>query len=68
MDEERRRTYVVSVRDRHGPATIEEVHSGRRARLDTYEDAPRQIGLWLSERAADTGRAAGRADGSAESR
>jgi len=44
-----RRTFVISVRDQDGPATVEEVRTGRKARLSSLRDAARQIEGWLSE-------------------
>jgi hypothetical protein len=46
------RTYVVSVRDGHGQATVEEVRTGRKARLGTLNDAVAQIERWLDEASA----------------
>ena len=43
-----RKTFVVSVRDQDGPATIHEVRTGRKARLELPE-LPAQIERWLRE-------------------
>ena len=43
------RTYVVSVREGHGATTVEEVRTGRKARLGTLGDAVAQIELWMRE-------------------
>jgi hypothetical protein len=43
------RTYVVSIREGRGPATVEEVRTGRKARLGTLSDAIGQIERWLRE-------------------
>lgn len=44
-----RKTYVVSVRDHDGPATVEEVRTGRKARLASLKDIGAQIERWLRE-------------------
>ena len=44
-----RRTFVISVRDQDGPATVEEVRTGRKARLGSLRDAVAQIERWLDE-------------------
>jgi hypothetical protein len=44
-----RRIYVVSVRDGSGPTTVEEVRTGRKARLETLGEAVGQIERWLRE-------------------
>jgi hypothetical protein len=44
----RRRTFVVSVRDEGAPATVHEVNTGRKARLQLRE-LPAQIERWLSD-------------------
>ena len=46
---ESHRTYVVSVRQGRGPTTVEEVRTGRKARLGTLSDAVGQIERWLRE-------------------
>jgi hypothetical protein len=43
-----RKTFVVSLRDQDGPATVHEVRSGRKARLELRE-LPDQIERWLHE-------------------
>jgi hypothetical protein len=43
-----RKTFVVSVRDQDGPATVHEVRTGRQARLELRELAG-QIERWLKE-------------------
>jgi hypothetical protein len=43
-----RKTFVVSVRDQDGPATVHEVRTGRQARLELRELAD-QIERWLRE-------------------
>ena len=43
------RTYVVSVHEGRGPTTVEEVRTGRKARLGTLGDAIAQIELWMRE-------------------
>ncbi len=43
-----RKTFVVSVRDQDGPATVHEVRTGRKARLELRE-LPVQIERWMSE-------------------
>ena len=47
--ESSQRTYVVSVREEQGQATVEEVRTGRKARLGTLSDAIAQIERWLGE-------------------
>jgi hypothetical protein len=44
-----RKTFVVSVRDQDGPATVHEVRTGRKARLTTLRDLTGQIERWLTE-------------------
>jgi hypothetical protein len=44
-----RKTFVVSVRDQDGPATIQEVRSGRKARLSSLAGITAQIERWLQE-------------------
>jgi hypothetical protein len=46
------RTYLVSVRQHGGPATVEETRTGRKARLRSLSEAPAQIERWLRESAA----------------
>jgi len=43
-----RKTFIVSVRDQDGPATVQEVRTGRKARLELRELAG-QIERWLTE-------------------
>ena len=43
-----RKTFVVSVRDQDGPATVHEVRTGRKARLELPKLAG-QIEHWLRE-------------------
>jgi hypothetical protein len=45
----KRRTYVVSVRDQDGPATVEETRTGRKARLGSLKEIGAQIERWLRE-------------------
>ncbi len=40
---------MISVRDQDGPATVEEVRTGRKVRLSSLRDAARQIEGWLRE-------------------
>jgi hypothetical protein len=44
-----RRTYLVSVRDNDGPATLEEIRTGRKVRLGSVTDVGTQIERWLGE-------------------
>lgn len=44
-----RKTYVVSVREHDGPATVEEVRTGRKARLGSLRETGAQIERWLRE-------------------
>jgi hypothetical protein len=43
-----RKTFVVSVRDQDGPATVHEVRTGRKARLE-LRDLPAQLERWLKD-------------------
>lgn len=43
---------MVSIRERNGPATVEEVRTGRRASLASLAAAVEQIERWLREAAA----------------
>lgn len=43
-----RKTFVVSVRDQDGPATVHDVHTGRKARLE-LRDLAAQIERWLKD-------------------
>jgi hypothetical protein len=54
----KRRTYIVSVRDDDGPATVEETRTGRKARIGSLKDIGTQIERWLRE-----ARAPGRREG-----
>ena len=54
----KRSTYIVSVRDTDGPATVEETRTGRKARIGSLKDIGAQIERWLRE-----ARAAGRREG-----
>jgi hypothetical protein len=49
-----RKTFVVSVRDQDGPATVHEVRTGRKVRLE-LRDLPGQIERWLGERKTQNG-------------
>jgi hypothetical protein len=44
-----RRTFVISVREHGGPATVQEVRTGRKARLGSLSDTGAQIERWLRE-------------------
>jgi len=44
-----RRTYVVTVREPDGHATVKEVRTGRTARLHSPEQAGEQIARWVRE-------------------
>jgi hypothetical protein len=44
-----RKTFVVSLRDEDGPATVHEVRTGRKARLPSLRDLAEQIERWLRE-------------------
>ena len=44
-----RKTFVISVRDQHGPATVEEVRTGRKARLSSLSETAGQIERWLRD-------------------
>jgi hypothetical protein len=54
----KRRTYIVSVRDDDGPATVEETRTGRKARISSLKEIGAQIERWLRE-----ARAPGRREG-----
>jgi hypothetical protein len=43
-----RKTFVVSIRDQDGPATVHEVSTGRKARLE-LRDLAWQIERWLED-------------------
>ena len=44
---------MISVRDQDGPATVEEVRTGRKARLSTIRDTAAQIERWLRDGSPD---------------
>ena len=44
-----RKTFVVSLRDQDGPATVQEVRTGRTARLSSLREIAGQIERWLRE-------------------
>jgi hypothetical protein len=44
-----RKTFVVSVREQDGPATVHEVRTGRKARLSSLAGITAQIEHWLRE-------------------
>jgi hypothetical protein len=44
-----RKTFVVSIRDQDGPATVHEVRTGRKARLTSLREIAAQIERWLRE-------------------
>jgi hypothetical protein len=44
-----RKTFVVSVREQDGPATVHEVRTGRKARLSSLREIAAQIEGWLRE-------------------
>ena len=44
-----RKTFVISLRDQDGPTTVEEVRTGRKARLASLRDTAGQIERWLRE-------------------
>ncbi len=45
----KRRTFVVSVQQHDGPATVEEIRTGRKARLDSLTEIGAQIERWLRD-------------------
>jgi hypothetical protein len=55
---EARKTFVIHVRDGEGPATVQEVRTGRQARLGSLRETVAQIERWLRE--GLSGAAAGR--------
>jgi hypothetical protein len=44
-----RKTFVVSIRDQDGPATVHEVRTGRKARLASLRETTAQIERWLRD-------------------
>ena len=44
-----RKTFVISLRDHDGPATIQEVRTGRTVRLGSLSEIKAQIEQWLRE-------------------
>lgn len=44
-----RKTFVISLRDKDGPATVQEVRTGRTARLSSLREIAGQIERWLRE-------------------
>jgi hypothetical protein len=44
-----RKTYLVSAHEHDGPATVEEVRTGRKVRLGSLRDAGSLIQRWLRE-------------------
>ncbi|MGH2955613.1 MAG: hypothetical protein ACRDL6_01270 [Solirubrobacterales bacterium] len=44
-----RKTFVVSLREQDGPATVHEVRTGRKARLTSLREIAGQIEGWLRE-------------------
>ena len=44
-----RKTFVISVRELDGPATVHEIRTGRKARLDSVRETAKQIERWLRE-------------------
>jgi hypothetical protein len=46
---EARKTFVIHVRDGDGPATVQEVRTGRQARLGSLRETVGQIERWLRE-------------------
>jgi hypothetical protein len=46
---EMRKTFVIHVRDGEGPATVQEVRTGRQARLGSLRETVAQIERWLRE-------------------
>ena len=55
----KRTTYLVSVREHGGPATVEEIRTGRKARLRTLSETGAQIERWLREAAPPGDRGTG---------
>jgi hypothetical protein len=46
---EARKTFVIHLRDGDGPATVQEVRTGRQARLSSLHETVGQIERWLHE-------------------
>jgi hypothetical protein len=44
-----RKTFVISLRDKDGPATVQEVRTGRTARLGSLREIAGQIERWLRD-------------------
>jgi hypothetical protein len=44
-----RKTFVISVREHDGETTVEEVRTGRKARLSSLRETAAQIERWLRE-------------------
>lgn len=44
-----RKTFVIHVREDGGPATVQEVRTGRQARLGSLRETVAQIERWLRE-------------------
>jgi hypothetical protein len=49
-----RKTFVIHVRGDDGPATVQEVRTGRQARLGSLRETVGQIERWLREGPART--------------
>ena len=45
-----RRTYLVSAHEHDGPATVEEIRTGRKVRIGSLKEAGSQIERWLREK------------------
>jgi hypothetical protein len=44
-----RKTFVIHVRDGDGPATVQEVRTGRQARMRSLRETVGQIERWLRD-------------------
>ena len=44
-----RKTFVIDVRELDGPATVHEIRTGRKARLESVRETALQIERWLRE-------------------
>jgi hypothetical protein len=55
-----RRTYVVTVREPDGHATVKDVRSGKTIRMPSPEQAGEQIARWLREEREREDRVSGR--------